>query len=1156
MNVVYDLLGFQSRDHGERGIARYVLNLALAIERTHPGLITEYRVHPDLPFPTGLEPLVGTGRLQLADRQSTGARSSSGGVFIAGSPFENYNQPSDLILPRFVRSNEWRRMVVLHDLIPAIFPELYLDHETNQRWYSARLASLNLFDRFLANSQATADDALAMLDITDDDVTVIGAGADDQFRPPAEGQRAAAQSLVSSGLIEGLRTGYILFPTGIDPRKNIERTIHAYGRLPERVRSRHQLVLACRLSDGDRETVMAMAEAAGLGDELVVTGYVSDETLCRLYQGAHLVVFPSYYEGFGLPALEAMKCGAPVICADATSLVEVQPMPEARFDPLSVRAISAAMSQALADHYFRERLRNQTLPPFTWDNAGQRTGDAVLTSLAELRSRIVVTDNATIDLSSGTDSNGNGLRPAKPRLALFAPLPPQRTGIATYTYRLLEELRHHCDVTVFADCGPGDRTRQEERRGDEGLAKLRDEETAEGGPLEPVDLERPVGVSVVGTDQYEAMAAGGGAFDQTLYFLGNSHHHLQAMQANKVRKGHVLLHDVRLTELYRAIRNDIPERLVEGSVGRTIGAYYPGRYRPEVEEMDVVGPETAHRFGVLLARGIADEDTELLVHSQCAKTLLRLDGSGDASIPFPMPCPTFSSPWQPADGPPIITSFGHLDQSRQPERLVLAMVEVVAEVADARLRFVGRINSDRKHELMDLAERNGVGGSIDFVGDLDDEQFLQRQRETWLAVHLRTHSDGTSSETLGELLGLGVPTVVSSVGADGELPDGVVSRVAAGNDSRELGLTLSGLIVDETASRHLYLAAREYAESHSFAAAAKSLAHLLFTSPEDRRMVDLTGDMAHLVKGQRQVVNELSVLRGATSAYLGKNVLLTRIYNGQDIYVDGRDTSVAPALLLDGHWEPETTAVFNRLLRPSDCVIDIGANFGYFGLVAGDVVNPVVGGSVHMIEANQDLVSLVERSIAVNGLSDRISVDQFAISDGPGQLQLQVPQHLWGSSNLDGFDEDLEQAIGRTLGDGLAIERQLTVPAIDLDRYTAERGIDRVTLIKIDIEGHEERAYRGMTDVIRRNRGRLRLLLEFSSGQYEDPVGFLAQMQDDFGSVAAIHPRTGQLIPISGHADVMALSRSGFAMLLAGGSPNISDTRRSAKPQLQESGVS
>lgn len=1147
MNVVYDLLGFQSRDHGERGIARYVLNLALAIERTHPGLVTEYRVHPDLPFPTGLEPLVGTGRLQLADRQSTGARSSSGGVFIAGSPFECYNQPSDLIMPRFVRSNEWRRMVVLHDLIPAIFPELYLDHETNQRWYSARLASLNLFDRFLANSQATADDALAMLDITERDVTVIGAGADDQFRPPDDGQRAAAQSLVSSGIIDGLQTGYILFPTGIDPRKNIERTIHAYGRLPERVRRRHQLVLACRLSDGDRETVMAMAHAAGLDDELVVTGYVSDETLCRLYQGAHLVVFPSYYEGFGLPALEAMKCGAPVICADATSLVEVQPLAEARFDPLSVRAISAAMNRALADHDFRDRLRNQDLPPFSWDIAGRRTGDAVQKALAELERHAVIAGRPTPEMPKG--------RGAKPRLALFTPLPPQQTGVARYAYRMLEELRHHCDITVFADCGPGDRDRPEQRRGDDELARRRDVEAERSAVLTTADLERPDGVTVVSHDSYEAMAAGGSAFDQTLYFLGNSHHHLQALQANKVRRGHVLMHDVRLTELYRAIRNDIPARLVEGSVGRTIGAYYPDRYRPEVEEMDVVSGETAHRFGVLLARGVADEDTELLVHSRYAKTLLRLDGAGQATIPFAMPCPMISVPWAPHGDEPLISAFGSIGADREPDRLIRAMVTVLEEVPNARLRFVGDIDGAKKDRLLQLADRHGVAHAVDFMGDLSDESFRARQRETWMAVQLRSMSDGGSSETLAELLALGVPTMISNFGPDAELPDAVVVQLEPQLRSDVLGTRIAGLLVDEPARHRLSIAARQYAAGHSFAVAAESLANLLFTSPEDRRLVDLTGDMARLVKGQRHAIAEIDLVRSATSAYLGDHVLLTRLYNGQDLYVDGRDTSVAPALLLDGTWEPETTAVFNRLVRPSDCVIDVGANFGYFGITAANTVRAEAGGSVHLIEANQDLSDLIDRSISVNRLENRAVVATYAVSDKPGELELQVPEHLWGSSNLGGFDDDLQQALDRSLGRGLAIERRLTVPAIDLDSYTEERGIDRVDLIKMDIEGHEEQAYNGMTEVIARNRSNLRLLLEFSSGQYTDPVGFLRRMIEDFGSVAAIHPRTGQLIAVGGHSDVMAMSRSGFVMLLAGATTKTDERHLTTQPTLQEAKV-
>ncbi|MEM7326766.1 MAG: FkbM family methyltransferase, partial [Actinomycetota bacterium] len=741
---------------------------------------------------------------------------------------------------------------------------------------------------------------------------------------------------------------------------------------------------------------------------------------------------------------------------------------------------------------------------------------------------------------------------AKPRLALFAPLPPQRTGVAQYTYRMIDELRHHCDVTVFVDCGPGDRDRPEERRVDEDLMRTRDAEAGSGAALTPADLLRPDGVTVVSHDLYEAMAAGGGAFDQTLYFLGNSHHHLQAFQANKERRGHVLLHDVRMTELYRAIRNDIPERLVEGSVGRTVGAYYPGRYRPEVEEMDVVSPETAHRFGVLLARGVADEDTELLVHSRYAKTLLRLDGAGTASVPFPMPCPTFSVPWTPSDVQPIISAFGPLDADRQPERLIAAMTDVIRRIPTARLRFVGDIDVARKEVLMDLANHHSVGGSVDFVGELTDEQFRHRQRETWIAVQLRSRSDGGSSETLAELLALGVPTMISDLGPDTEVPDDVVLRVADTVAGSALGQEMVDLLLDEPSRRRLSLAARQYAERHSFAVAARSLAHLLFTSPEDRRMVDLTSDMAHLVRSQRQAKAEIDILRGATSAYLGDNMLLTRIYNGQDLYVDGRDTSVAPALLLDGQWEPETTAVFNRLLRPSDCVIDIGANFGYFGVIAAGVVKPEAGGSVHLIEANPDLADLIRRSVAVNRLDDRATVATYAISDQPGELTLQVPRHLWGSSNLGGFDDDLQEAIGRSLTGGLPIEREFTVPAIDLDRYTAERGIDRVDLVKMDIEGHEELAYDGMTEVIARNRSNLRLLLEFSSGQYRDPVGLVRRLIEDLGSLAAIHPRTGQLIPVSGHRDVLAMSRSGFVMLLAGNRQDADQLQRTSQPNLQE----
>ncbi len=1112
--VVYDLLGFQSRDHGERGIARLVLQLALALERNRPGLVTDYLIHPDLPFPAGAEQLIATGRIRSRDSHSTGRCAANGGVLIAGSPFETFNHSSELVLPRFARTNRWRNLVVLHDLVPAHFPDIYLQGPESRKWYAARRASLALFDHFLANSQATADDALDMLDLDETQVTVIGAGADRRFRPPREGSRAAARSLANSGLVEGLRPGYILFPTGIDPRKNVERTIEAYGRLPRSLRSAHQLVLSCRLSDPDRETVMALAAKAGVADDLLVTGYVSDVTLCRLYQGAHLVVFPSYYEGFGLPALEAMHCGAPVICADATSLVEVQPIAEARFDPWSVRNITAAMTRALTDDGLRHRLRTQEPPPFTWDRAGQRAGEVIKTELLDLdrRDQALAPTVGTVGPSGSVDTTTRSHQ-APPRLAVFAPLPPQQTGAAVFAGRLIDELRHHCQVTVFVDCEAADAN------------------------LAPTDLQAPDGVTVQRVSSFDAVAAGGAAFDQVLYLVGDDPHHLAAFNHSERHPGHLLFRGARLTEIYRAIHQHRRDRLVDGSVGRTLAALYPARYRAEVEDMDVIDPATAHRFGVLMARGLGRSGREVIVDSTYAQTLLRLDGAGDAEVLFTQLCPTVDRLWSAPNTAPVITAFGSLDLQRCPGRLMRAMPTILATHPDCELHFVGRLDPDRRSALTELATQLGIDGAVHFTSDLDDEQIAARQRETTLAVQLSDWTDGATSETVGELLATGTPLVITDLGSASELPEDAVVKVESAIEPPELARALIALLDDPERQVALSMGARRYAGGNTFGAAASKLANFLFTTPSDRR----ASLPAQLVEPQ---IN-LDLIERATSVYLGDHVVLTRLFNGQQLYVDGRDTSVAPALLLDGHWEPENTALFMMLLQPSSCVIDIGANFGYFGILAGSVVDRRAGGSIHMIEANPHLSAMVQRSVAVNGLHQVATISSFAISDGPGKLQLEVPRHLWGSSSLDGLDVEFESAIGRSLGTtsdpqaanrnaGLGVETILPVEAIDLDRFTAERGIDRVDVIKIDIEGHEERAYRGMTEVIARNRAHLQILIEFSSARYRDPVGFFEQLLDDLSVVSIIDPGTGHLIPITDHDELLEVAGPDFAMLLAG----------------------
>ena len=127
--------------------------------------------------------------------------------------------------------------------------------------------------------------------------------------------RAQAERVLASRLRE-LRPGFLLYVAGFEFRKNLERLITAYGLLPEELRASHQLVIACRLLPSEAELMREWAARAGIrAEQLVLTGYVTDAELGALYHACELFVFPSLYEGSGLPILEAMSCGAPVIAS-------------------------------------------------------------------------------------------------------------------------------------------------------------------------------------------------------------------------------------------------------------------------------------------------------------------------------------------------------------------------------------------------------------------------------------------------------------------------------------------------------------------------------------------------------------------------------------------------------------------------------------------------------------------------------------------------------------------------------------------------------------------------------------------------------------------------------------------------------------------------
>lgn len=263
----------------------------------------------------------------------------------------------------------WKRgkfVATVHDVKPLIFGS----GEKRNGWNVNRLIEQILvgdrsrqMDHVLTDSRSSRRDIIARLGMPAERVTVVYPGVERDRFIPLERMDSSAPA-----------RPYVLCVAGADPTKNVGTLIEAFGRLPESLRGSHDLVLA-----GDfrrRRDLYELVRRLGIEPQTVFTGVISDERLVELYQKARLFVFPSLYEGFGFPVLEAMACGCPVISSNASSLPEVTGDAALLVDPQDVGELSRQMERVLADGALREALKQRGLDraaQFSWDRTARET---------------------------------------------------------------------------------------------------------------------------------------------------------------------------------------------------------------------------------------------------------------------------------------------------------------------------------------------------------------------------------------------------------------------------------------------------------------------------------------------------------------------------------------------------------------------------------------------------------------------------------------------------------------------------------------------------------------------------------------------------------------------------------------------------------------
>ncbi|MFA9439809.1 glycosyltransferase [Uliginosibacterium sp. sgz301328] len=800
MRIVIDMQGAQTESR-YRGIGRFTMSFAQAIARnrgSHEVFLALSGFFPDTIRPireafAGLVPAenirvwyapgpvlqmssANAVRVKMAEliREAFIAELQPDIVHLC-SLFEGYLDDAVTSIRRF--DSRVRVSVTLHDLIPLLNAAQYLDTNPSYKdYYLRKVEYLKQADLILAISKFSMQEGIDCLGIAADRIGYASNAVDGDFRPAVvpEAERKALFARL------GIERPFVLYSGGADERKNLPRLLQAFAALPEHLKRDFQLVLAGRISEGDAGLLRRAAASSGLRDsEWRMVGYVTDKELIQLYQSCALFAFPSWHEGFGLPALEAMACGAPVIAAGTSSLPEVVGNPDALFDPFDVSSIARKLEEALADEAFRASLRErglQRVPMFSWEETARTAVQAF--------EQLIDADEAGAAAQKPTG--------AKPRLAFVSPLAPQRTGIAGYSGDLLPQLAEHYDIELIVE-----------------QPSVTDPWARDHGRVRDVAW----------------FVAHASEMDRVIYQMGNSPYHWYMLPLMKEIPGVVVLHDFFLSSLLAWAETVLGSTVWSGSLRSSHGYYALAQRYRDAEEAKRRYPTN---FEVLqYAKGV-------IVHSEHSRELgERWYGDGvtrdwrviplvrkpaaqhdrlEAKAALGLAPDTF-----------VTCSFGFIDPTKLNHRILDAWLgSQLAKDGRCILVFVGDNHSgDYGARLTATIAASGLQDRIRITGFASDEMFEQYLSVADLAVQLRTQSRGETSAAVLDCMNYGIPLICNAHGSAAEVDAAAICMLRDDFEDAELIESIEALAGDADRRAGLgHLASTIIRERHSPSACA------------------------------------------------------------------------------------------------------------------------------------------------------------------------------------------------------------------------------------------------------------------------------------------------------------------------------------------------
>ena len=643
--------------------------------------------------------------------------------------------------------------VILYDLIPLIYSCLYLDTPDLRRWYEEKITHLKKSDLLLSISESSKREALEYLGFSSNNVVNIGTSADSQFQkinitqPQKDFVRKKYQ----------LEKDYLMYTGGSEPRKNIAGLIRSYALLKPEIRSKHQLAIVCPVTDEQKYALQSFAISVGLNEkELVLTGYIPDGDLIALYNLCRAFVFPSWHEGFGLPALEAMNCAVPVIASNKSSLPEVIGLKEALFDPLDDKAMAKKIEEVLTDAMFRNKIlahQKKQIKKFSWEKSAKK-------AINSLESFLKYNQTKPIDAQA-----------AKPKLAYISPLPPQKSGIADYSAELLPSLSKYYDIDVI---------------------------------IQQADITDAWINNHCAIHDVQWFKENAAIYERILYHFGNSTFHEHMFDLLSKFPGVVILHDFYLGGVlsYMGILN--------------LELYYAHGYKPFVDKTKnnmcyfpsnkrvldtakgiIVHSQHAKKLAdKWYGKGFADDwETIPLLKVPCIindKITLKAE-LGITKDAF------------------VVCSFGMLAPTKQNQRLLAAwLASTLSQQKNSYLIFIGETHQgEYGHNLEASIKKSRVSAQIKITGWINMQDFKKYLNIADVGVQLRTMSRGEASAAVLDCMNYGLATIVNAHGAMADIDHDAVYKLQDEFTQEELVTALEELYKDKEKRKKLGKKARD-----------------------------------------------------------------------------------------------------------------------------------------------------------------------------------------------------------------------------------------------------------------------------------------------------------------------------------------------------------